>query len=291
MTKKEVFMYLFMIELERALNSKSSELARISFQSDEANTDRALKEYISSFIMKECNSLSMTSAIRTLNITDVFGRNFNLPITDDIRYAMITKVYLPEQVTQKISNELNRNKKGVITDPDLCFEITIGGEAVYERIELKSTKSNAIPGSSVQQVDPDEWVIFVRHNSSSASVVTGKYIYAINSTMQFPDRSPRPQVSFNELKHWNIANRKISDNVVTFSPGNNDKDKLSVINDWQNVLAERWVNVVCDLKRHANEPWFNNVLRKFIIKFLSMYDFLSPDKQMEYKERLKNLIK
>ncbi len=290
MTEKEAFMYLFMIELERVLNSKSSEIAHISYQSDEANTDRALKVYIKEVIMEECNSLSSTSSIRKLNINDVFGRNISAPITDEIRNAKITNVYLPEQITSKISNYLNRNKTGVITNPDLCFEISIGGEVVYERIELKSTKNNAIPGSSVQQVEPDEWVIFVRHYSS-ASVVTGKYIYAINSTMQFPDRSPRPQVSFNELRDWNSAHRKITGDSVTFSPGNNDKEKLGVINDWQDVLAGRWVKVVCDLKRYTSEPWFNNVLRKFIVRFLSTYDDLTPDEQNKYKDLLKKLIK
>lgn len=291
MTRKEAFMYLFMIELEHVLNSKSTEIARISFQSDEANTDRALKEYIRQVIKNECNSLSITSSINTLNINDVFGRNISVPITDEIRYAKITNVYLPEQITSRISNYLNRNKTGVITNPDLCFEISIGGEVVYERIELKSTKNNAIPGSSVQQVEPDEWVIFVRHYTSNASVVTGKYIYAINSTMQFPDRSPRPQVSFNELRDWNVAHRKITGDSVTFSPGNSDKEKLGVINDWQDVLAGRWVKVVYDLKRYTSEPWFNNVLRKFIIQFLSTYDGLTLDEQNEYKDLLKQLIK
>mgnify|MGYP003330257066 CR=1 FL=1 len=42
---------------------------------------------------------------------------------------------------------------------------------VYEKIELKSTKDNAIPGSSVQQINPDEWVIFVKH--TRFSIITG----------------------------------------------------------------------------------------------------------------------
>ena len=40
------FMYVYMYHLEQYLLSKKETLDTISFQSDEANTDRPLKEYL-----------------------------------------------------------------------------------------------------------------------------------------------------------------------------------------------------------------------------------------------------
>lgn len=87
----------------------------------------------------------------------------------------------------------------------------------FETIELKSTKQDSIPGSSIQQILPDEWVIFIKHTAKDVDVVTGKYRHSINSKMQFPDRSPRPQVSFKKLKNWNDNFRNFEKNVLTYS--------------------------------------------------------------------------
>lgn len=40
------FMYIYMYNLEKFLLSKKETLDTISYQSDEANTDRPLKEYL-----------------------------------------------------------------------------------------------------------------------------------------------------------------------------------------------------------------------------------------------------
>ena len=42
----EPFMHIYMCELEMYLKSHADELLKISFQLDEANTDRPLKEYL-----------------------------------------------------------------------------------------------------------------------------------------------------------------------------------------------------------------------------------------------------
>ena len=50
MNQTDLFMYAYMFELEQYLNAHKHELLNISFQSDEANTDRPLKEYLKSTI-------------------------------------------------------------------------------------------------------------------------------------------------------------------------------------------------------------------------------------------------
>lgn len=44
------FMQVYMYELEKYLELHKEELKQVSFQSDEANTDRPLKEYLKSLI-------------------------------------------------------------------------------------------------------------------------------------------------------------------------------------------------------------------------------------------------
>ncbi len=62
------FMYMYMYNLEQFLITKKDELSTISFQSDEANTDRPLKEYLKVLIEKEFNRIPYNSDVVHLNI-------------------------------------------------------------------------------------------------------------------------------------------------------------------------------------------------------------------------------
>lgn len=280
----EPFMYIYMYELELYLNSHTDELLQISFQSDEANTDRPLKEYLKKTIEHNCNHIEIMKSVSTVSMSNSW---YN--INDTIKSIVINHVLLPDELSDNIKDILKSRKKGVFTNPDLCLELSIDENIIYETIELKSTKSNAIPGSSVQQVSPYEWVIFIQHNNHTVDVTTGQYINAINTQILFPDRSPRPQVSFNELKNWNRKNRHILNNSIHFESSDN-KEKQRLLEDWQSVLAERWIKIVFSNKKRKSEPWFNNNLRKFIILFLEIYDNLPVPKQEEYKKLLHTLI-
>lgn len=278
-----------MYELENWLNEHYQEVLKISFQSDEANTDKPLKEYLKAVIENKCNSISSFSNIEKLVIGNDSDETIEFEITESVKAISIEQVLLPDDITLEIKNLLKSRKNGVFTNPDLCLKININGNIEYETVELKSTKTDSIPGSSVQQVTPDEWVIFVKHENSQAQIITGKYVHAVNSKMQFPDRSPRPQVSFSELKEWNQKCRSSYENTVKYN-FIDDTLKYELLNDWQNVLAKRWVNIVFKDNINSNEPWFNNNLRKFILEFLNKYDAMSPPEQNEYKELiLKNI--
>lgn len=280
----EPFMHIYMCELEIYLKSHTAELLEISFQSDEANTDRPLKEYLKKTIEQNCNRIEALCDINTISFTSCWYE-----IDDSIKNIFVQQVLMPDELTDDIKSILKSRRKGVFTNPDLCLKLNIGGDVVYETVELKSTKSDAIPGSSVQQVSPYEWVIFIQHNARTVDVTTGRYLNAVNTRMQFPDRSPRPQVSFSELKNWNQQNRTIETDAICFDSSDN-KDKQRLLEDWQGVLAERWVKIVFTSKKRKSEPWFNNNLRKFVLKFLEIYDELPSSKQEEYKDLLHSLI-
>lgn len=176
-------------------------------------------------------------------------------------------------------------------NPDICFELNCGTEIIHVPVELKSTKDDSIPGSSIQQVDGEEWVIFIKHNKS-INVVTGQYINAINSKMQFPDRSPRPQVSFKTLLEWNNSNRILSSNVIKYTVDPSLQLKEALITDWQDVLSSRWIDILFNAtSTKKNEPWFNNNLRKFIVEFLKRYDSLSEEEKKSLKQQIERLIK
>lgn len=286
----QLFMHLYMYELEIWLNNHCYDILNISFQSDEANTDRPLKEYLKKTIETECNKISFFSQIETIKFTDSHGNLQIYSINDDIKQITIDKVYLPEELTPNIKQTLQLRKRAVFTKPDLCLELNINGKPYFETVELKSTKSDAIPGSSIQQITPEEWVIFIKHNYCLAEITTGQYLNTINTKLQFPDRSPRPQVSFNELQKWNEQNRRYESNSLKFFSTSDEQLKSELLTDWQTVLAKRWVKIVLDNKPKMQEPWFNNNLRKFVLEFLNEYEEMPSEMKTAYKEFLSKII-
>ncbi len=61
--------------------------------------------------------------------------------------------------------------------------------------------------------------------------------------MQFPDRSPRPQVSFKEMVSWNQTNRILKYASLIYKNDAEEQIKYKLIKDWQNVLSERWMDI------------------------------------------------
>lgn len=109
--------------------------------------------------------------------------------------------------------------------------------------------------------------------------------------MQFPDRSPRPQVSFQEMKKWNAQNRVLSYQSLIYKKDLEENTKYELIDDWQNVLAQRWIDILFNSKNiRSNEPWFNITMRKFIILFLDKYDSLSISEKERFKKNINDLI-
>ena len=277
------FIHAYMFYLEQYLLSKKETLSEITFQSDEANTDRPLKEYLRFLIETDFNQLPQKAEGGKLNF-----ENGHISPLSELRDVRILKVLLPEDITEEIKEKIKDTKSAVYTNPDMCFVLTDGVSTYYETVELKSTKHDVIPGSSVQQIMPDEWVIFIKHTSKGIDVATGKYVHSINSKMPFPDRSPRPQVSFKQLKTWNLHYRNCENDMIVYVYDKNTPEKVKQILNWQAVLLDRWLNIIQASSRAPSESWFNDSIRKFTLEVLHRYDALSKDKQEDFKAQLQN---
>lgn len=199
---------------------------------------------------------------------------------------------MPEHLNAEQKKGITASKKSVYTNPDLYLEITDGINIYFESVELKSTKDNNIPGSSVQQVSPFEWVIFVKRDNEKVLVTTGFYINSITEKLPFPDRSPRPQIGFKTLLDWNKKYRKVENEVLTIeniTEINNDKIKLLI--DWQDYLASEWLEIIKSEQGRNSEKWFNNAIRKFALKFLEYSETLTESQKENLKNTLTELIK
>lgn len=280
------FMCIYMYKLEEDLTNHKDDLIEVSFQSDEANTDRPLKEYLKKHIEESFSSIPENTDITSLCFE---GATFTDMLA--IKQIRVNRVLLPEDISDELKEAIKASKSSVYTNPDLYLELKSGNELSYESIELKSTKNDSIPGSSIQQIVPKEWVIFIKHTGKNISISTGQYIHAINSKMQFPDRSPRPQVSFKAMFTWNKDNRIVKSNTLCYEKDDDDNNKRALISDWQDVLSQRWIDILFNAtSTKANEPWFNNNMRKFILSFLTKYENLTDAEKKEFKERVESLI-
>ncbi len=284
------FLYAYMYELEELMMENIEAIKTISFHSDEANTDRPLKEFVKELIENRFNRLSI----------DILKKNLIIKNTENkiekscevFRNIYIKHVYIQEELTEELKKQIVNRKNSVYTNPDLLLELTDGVNTLYFSVEVKSTKNDSIPGSSIQQINPNEWVIFVKHSENKVEVATGKYINSINNKLRFPDRSPRPQVSFNEIKKWNSGNRLATKAVIEYSINAEDTEKKQfLLKDWQNYLADKWLQITFEKESQKNEPWFNNCLRKFVLKFVCKYEELTATERKKYKETLNKQIK
>ncbi len=282
------FLIVYFYKIENELNTTKNGLETIKFQSEEANTDEHLKKYFQEFLLKH-NDLSDVK-LKKLSVK-IDSEEHTIDIKNLKSYKIIN-VLLSEQLSAVQKKSITESKKSVYTRPDLYLEITDGTNNYFESVELKSTKDNNIPGSSVQQVSPFEWVIFVKRDNEKVLVTTGFYINSITEKLPFPDRSPRPQIAFKTLFDWNKKFRKVDNEVLTIeniTEINNDKIKL--LTDWQDFLATEWLEIIKSEESRNSEKWFNNAIRKFALKFLDYTDTLTDSEKEKLKSNLTNLIK
>lgn len=285
----ENFLFVYMYELEKALMNSVEEMKSIPFHSDEANTDKPLKEFLKAFIENKLNRLSLQMLKKTLIINQDDS-------CSEISCAVFNKVYikhvfLQNEITDGLKQSIKNSKTSIYTNPDLLLELTDGNTSKFISIEVKSTTRDSIPGSSIQQINKNEWVIFVKHKKNKIEIITGKYINSINNILRFPDRSPRPEVSFNEVKTWNESYRSGSLNHICYTIKKEAiKEKQLLLEDWQNYLADKWIQVVFQEEMKKNEPWFNETLRKFICKFIGKFEQFNPSEKESYIKFLKNNI-
>ena len=282
------FLIVYFFKIENELNNTQNGLETIKFQSEESNTDEFLKRYFQDFLSKHNHIEDVKLKKLALKIdTDEYFIDI-----ENLKSYRIKNVFLPEHLSIEQKKTIAKAKKSVYTNPDLYLEIFDGTNTYYESVELKTTKDNNIPGSSVQQISPFEWIIFVKRDTEKVLVTTGFYINSITEKIPFPDRSPRPQIGFKTLLDWNKKYRKIENEVLTIENITAiNEDKIKLLTDWQDYLASEWLDIIKSQESKNNEKWFNNALRKFALKFLEYTENLGERERKTLKENLNNLIK
>ena len=281
----DVFMLVYLKELESNTDLLEN-LGKVVFHLDEANSDKQAKSIIKDFMLRN----------------PIVSTDYNLEIHQEtqifkyssMNFIHIRQVYLQDELTEPLK-ELIKSKKSnsVYTNPDIFIELSNGKETEFFSVELKSTKKNEIPGSSVQQINPYEWVIFIKQGKP-IEITTGLYLNSITEKVQFPDRSPRPQVAFNTLKNWNKNNFISENNSLIFKITQSEWDnKNQLIRNWKITLVEQWLKVVLDenLTLTSRSPWFNETLIMYTDKLLAHYEQLSKIDKEKLRDKLKSLLK
>lgn len=284
-----VFLSFYFCYLEKVLLLKKDQISSIKFQSEEANSDewikKFLKEIISNHPSVPCdNSFNFTSLnISIDNETSLYSYN-------DIKGYHIEEVKLPEELTDEEKKGITSTKSSVYTNPDLFIKISDEkNNFAFFPVEIKTTKDNNIPGSSVQQVSPYEWTIFIKHNDNEVDVSCGWYINAITDKLPFPDRSPRPQVGFNTMKKWNTKNRKENNGTLIYNLTQKEiTQKTTILQNWEDILTKEWRETIGSTKK-SNDKWFNNTIRKFSLNLLEEIK-KTPDKLNDLIKLLKDNI-
>ncbi|MBN2824707.1 MAG: hypothetical protein JXQ76_05245 [Campylobacterales bacterium] len=283
-SKLHCFMQLYLYQIETFLNTLPNELENIKFQSQEANTDEYVKKYFQDYLLKH-NGLKSDFFIKELVYSE---QSISIEKLYDFK---VVDVLLPEQLNEEQKIKILESKSAVYTSPDLFLTITDGVNNYFETIELKSTKDNTVSGSSVQQILPYEWVIFLKRTSNKVIVTTGYYLHTITEKLPFPDRSPRPQIGFKTLQEWNENHRSVVNHqlIIEDTP-QKDAIKLKILNDWQDYLASQWIEIVLTSKKNQKEKWFNNAIRKFTLKFIQYSNQLSKEEYERLERNLKKMI-
>ncbi len=84
------FMQVYMYELENYLQTKEEAIKQISFQSDEANTDRQLKEFLKKTIEDSFSSIPQSSELTSVEFEGKAGTDMDI-----LKTIRINRVLLP----------------------------------------------------------------------------------------------------------------------------------------------------------------------------------------------------
>lgn len=276
-------MYLYGLEKNKVILDL---LKAVVFHSDEANTDKDLKIAVKNYMISH-PQINVES--NDIFLLDIDGNSIRSQFTDIMAFS-INNVFLPDELTEEHKKVIRQAKTSVYTNPDLYIEVLGANKTTkYISLELKSTKQDKIPGSSAQQANPYEWTLFVKHSAKDIELISGLYANTVTGKLPFPDRSPRPQVSFSQLKDWNNTYRKYDASGFRLTINTKDLDeKALVISNWERSLVKDWMEYIKSDKKP--NKWFDHTQRMFVTDLISYYDSLSDiEKKAFFDKNLKHV--
>ena len=121
------FMHLYFFQIESILNKQNNDLAKIKFQSEEANTDEYLKQFFKSFLLKH-NHIQDTYY---LDVKIENGQEIEIYNKSDLKQIYVKDVLLPIELTSKHRNIIQEQKKSVYSNSGPNHKITKGHKNKY----------------------------------------------------------------------------------------------------------------------------------------------------------------
>lgn len=242
--------------IKKSLINNIEAFKEVKLTEDELNIDKYLKKLIQKTIKKD------------LSVINLSLKQYNIEIK-----KILTK--------SQYFNSIVKNKKNISKYCDLVLIYVQNGIKKEYELEIKKTNKNKIPGSSIQQISPEKTVIFFKYFKDTVEIEIGYYFQLVEDHIPFPDRSPRPLISFNALKE---SNQKLDNGLIT-------TDEL--IESSQSIFEDNWIDNMSSSwidnfkNRIKKNSWFHIAMKKFTLKMLNYYNTLNEKEKEEYLEYLK----
>lgn len=245
-------------KISESLSAKLEDFKNLTIMEDELNIDKYIKQEVIKIIMADL--LEINTSLSSSNIT--------------IKALLTKEQYFCD-------TNVRNNESDISKFCDLVLVYQEAGVNKDAEIEIKKTKSNFIPGSSIKQIKPEKAILFFKYHNSEVELEVGYYFQTVCERIPFPDRSPRPTISYNYLKETNEAIRK---NVLSLKIVK-DRNKTIFQDNWMDQLVLNWMDDVTATKLKRN--WFFIIIRKFCLKAINYYEKLSEEDKKAFKENLK----
>lgn len=246
------------IEILNFLDKEIESFRDLKLQEDELNIDKYLKENIQRIIKSNLKNINENLSDNKLKIKSVLTKE---------EYFSTKRVRVNEKEISKFC--------------DLVLVYERDGIQREDELEIKKTNSNKIPGSSIKQIKPEKTVIFLKYSKNKIDLEIGYYFQLVEEEIPFPDRSPRPTISFNALKD---SNERLTKKETTMEEL--IESSKSVFDDnWIEQLVNNWMTLIKN--KSFRKTWFHKAIAIFVLKLWSYFDTISPEDKKELKEYLK----
>lgn len=239
--------------LSQVLKNNIEEFSNIKTKEGELNVDTYLKKKI----------------IKTINSENVF-------INDNLNGIIFNRIY-----DNKEYFDLKNKDESISKITDLVISYTIDGKKLFSEIEVKKTNKDKIPGSSINQINPNKCIIFFKMGKET-KVEIGYYSQAVSGRVAFPDRAPRPEVSFKVLEESNkeINETNFSEKLIE---SQNEKSFLYE-GQLSTYLAKQWLNNLFSFKFTT---WFHKAISIFSLSLIEKYESMNDKEKESFKNEIR----
>lgn len=252
------------------LECHSEEIYSLQYRTQEQNIDEPLKRLLQNIILKEYKSYPDAG----YHIENVFIQN-ELDANKELKKLVKELLYERTKAYEKA---------GVTyTNPDLTLKIVSNNnenDVFYDTIELKSTSKDGrgdIVGSCLNQIYPNEWLIFVYHqkDGKEGNITFGRYGEAVINCRV--DYRIRPVVAFQSLKdNEDGKHKKLS-----------IKECVAVKENWRNTVSEKAFNNLTNDKANSQ---YDQANRGLVLQALNEYEKMSDEEKIQFRNKLTELF-